>query len=490
MLRTKAVVNNLPDFKISDSEFLSMLKGPNSMAKQLTKIKNELRKRNDLPAISFNGVIKNEILNYLQEYASDGSLQEYDRIVTSDNALTNTSTYENRLLSSYQDLLECEDSSIREFADKLGLYAYLTSFDNRGVDSFFDVITTAWKKSKGYPDAIKAAINIMNDDTLQGMHFFGFDAERIQNGNYSQIFTEIARNASRNEKLVPTYELSQYDRRLNLVQFRDGSRPLPASFISSTNKPFVKVLIRVTNPNDFIIYQKVASTYQVDANGDEIKNTRKSVYKAIPALGIKDDKKVYYEYNKMADEQSAFPQNAFPKEAIISSAKLESKVREAFKAQVDKNKSILMYESTDAIHVKAAERVEQVNGFEEPEKSTYGSDMESTNEVYNSDESQSTSITVGEEESMPTTIVGEIESPTLQDMYYDTQDPTQTIISDDVLQFSDETFGDSPYFDTILESGITEYENVQDVINSFESTENTLTDSNFSDEAYKTCKGE
>ena len=192
----------------------------------------------------------------------------------------------------------------------------------------------------------------------------------------------------------------------------------------------------------------------------------------------------------MADEQSAFPQNAFPKEAIISSAKLESKVREAFKSQVDKNKSVLMYESTDAIYVKTAERVEQVNGFEEPEKSTYGSDMESTNEVYNTDESQSTSTTVGEEESMPTTIVGEIESPTLQDMYYDTQDPTQTIISDDVLQFSDETFGDSPYFDTILESGITEYENVQDVINSFESTENTLTDSNFSDEAYKTCKGE
>lgn len=490
MLRTKAVVNNLPDFKISDSEFLSMLKGPNSMAKQLTKIKNELRKRNDLPAISFNGVIKNEILNYLQEYASDGSLQEYDRIVTSDNALTNTSTYENRLLSSYQDLLECEDSSIRKFADELGLYAYLTSFDNRGVDSFFDVITTAWKKSKGYPDAIKAAINIMNDDTLQGMHFFGFDAERIQNGNYSQIFTEIARNASRNEKLVPTYELNQYDRKLNLVQFRDGSRPLPASFISRTNKPFVKVLVRVTNPNDFIIYQKVASAYQVDANGDEIKNTRKSVYKAIPALGVKDDKKVYYEYNKMADEQSAFPQNAFPKEAIISSAKLESKVREAFKAQVDKNKSILMYESTDAIYVKTAERVEQVNGFEEPEKSTYGSDMESTNEVYNTDESQSTNIIVGEEESIPTTIIGETESPTLQDMYYDTQDPTQTIISDDVLQFSDETFGENPYFDTILESGIAEYENVQDVINSFESTENTLTDSNFSDEAYKTCKGE
>jgi hypothetical protein len=44
------------------------------------------------------------------------------------------------------------------------VYAYLTSFDNRSTDSFFDVITTAWKKQKGYSDAIKTAIEILNAD--------------------------------------------------------------------------------------------------------------------------------------------------------------------------------------------------------------------------------------------------------------------------------------------------------------------------------------
>ena len=116
-LRTKAVVNAVEDFNISDKKFLNMLRGPKSIAKRLTQIKNDLRKRNDLPAIAFNGHIKNELLNYLQEYASDGTNQKYDRIVTADNALTNTATYENRLLSAYQDLLDCEDEGIRKFAN-------------------------------------------------------------------------------------------------------------------------------------------------------------------------------------------------------------------------------------------------------------------------------------------------------------------------------------------------------------------------------------
>ena len=77
----------------------------------------------------------------------------------------------------------------------MGVYAYLTSFDNRSTDSFFDVITTAWKKQKGYSDAIKAAIEILNNDKLVGMDYFGFNSENMQNNNFTEISTEIARNA-------------------------------------------------------------------------------------------------------------------------------------------------------------------------------------------------------------------------------------------------------------------------------------------------------
>lgn len=492
-LRTKAVVNAVEDFNISDKKFLNMLRGPKSMAKRLTQIKNDLRKRNDLPAIAFNGHIKNELLNYLQEYASDGTNQKYDRIVTADNALTNTATYENRLLSAYQDLLDCEDEGIRKFANRLGVYAYLTSFDNRSTDSFFDVITTAWKKQKGYSDAIKAAIEILNNDKLVGMDYFGFNSENMQNNNFTELFTEIARNAYRNDKIVKPYQLSNYDNKYGtLVQIKPDSKPMPAVFSSwRANQPFIKIQLNPNDINSYILYQKVATVYQTDENGDPVKNTKQSVYKIIPALGTKDDRKVYYEYQKQSGEQSAFEENALPKEAIWNNGQIEQLVQKFFEPMTNKNHTTLVYESSDAIVINTVEKQETVS-FEEPEVTTVGSDLEASNEIHNTEDTQS-STTYGETtEQVSTITVGQDDSVTLSDMQVDIEDGTQTIISDDVLNFveiTDDTFGESPYFDSILNAGITQYEQVQDIITDMNTGTDTVQDMKFNDEAYKNCKG-
>lgn len=492
-LRTKAVVNAVEDFNISDKKFLNMLRGPKSMAKRLTQIKNDLRKRNDLPAIAFNGHIKNELLNYLQEYASDGTNQKYDRIVTADNALTNTATYENRLLSAYQDLLDCEDESIRKFANRLGVYAYLTSFDNRSTDSFFDVITTAWKKQKGYSDAIKAAIEILNNDKLVGMDYFGFNSENMQNNNFTELFTEIARNAYRNDKIVKPYQLSNYDNKYGtLVQIKPDSKPMPAVFSSwRANQPFIKIQLNPNDINSYILYQKVATVYQTDENGDPVKNTKQSVYKIIPALGTKDDRKVYYEYQKQSGEQSAFKENALPKEAIWNNGQIEQLVQKFFEPMTNKNHTTLVYESSDAIVINTVEKQETVS-FEEPEITTVGSDLEASNEIHNTEDTQS-STTYGEvDEQISTITVGQDDSVTLSDMQVDMEDGTQTIISDDVLNFTeitDDVFGESPYFDSILNAGITQYEQVQDIITDMNTGTDTVQDMKFNDEAYKNCKG-
>lgn len=492
-LRTKAVVNAVEDFNISDKKFLNMLRGPKSIAKRLTQIKNDLRKRNDLPAIAFNGHIKNELLNYLQEYASDGTNQKYDRIVTADNALTNTATYENRLLSAYQDLLDCEDESIRKFANRLGVYAYLTSFDNRSTDSFFDVITTAWKKQKGYSDAIKAAIEILNNDQLVGMDYFGFNSENMQNNNFTELFTEIARNAYRNDKIVKPYQLSNYDNKYGtLVQIKPDSKPMPAVFSSwRANQPFIKIQLNPNDINSYILYQKVATVYQTDENGDPVKNTKQSVYKIIPALGTKDDRKVYYEYQKQSGEQSAFEENALPKEAIWSNGQIEQLVQKFFEPMTNKNHTTLVYESSDAIVINTVEKQETVS-FEEPEVTTVGSDLEASNEIHNTEDTQS-STTYGEvDEQISTITVGQDDSVTLSDMQVDMEDGTQTIISDDVLNFTeitDDVFGESPYFDSILNAGITQYEQVQDIITDMNTGTDTVQDMKFNDEAYKNCKG-
>lgn len=492
-LRTKAVVNAVEDFNISDKKFLNMLRGPKSIAKRLTQIKNDLRKRNDLPAIAFNGHIKNELLNYLQEYASDGTNQKYDRIVTADNALTNTATYENRLLSAYQDLLDCEDEGIRKFANRLGVYAYLTSFDNRSTDSFFDVITTAWKKQKGYSDAIKAAIEILNNDKLVGMDYFGFNSENMQNNNFTELFTEIARNAYRNDKIVKPYQLSNYDNKYGtLVQIKPDSKPMPAVFSSwRANQPFIKIQLNPNDINSYILYQKVATVYQTDENGDPVKNTKQSVYKIIPALGTKDDRKVYYEYQKQSGEQSAFEENALPKEAIWNNGQIEQLVQKFFEPMTNKNHTTLVYESSDAIVINTVEKQETVS-FEEPEITTVGSDLEASNEIHNTEDTQS-STTYGEvDEQISTITVGQDDSVTLSDMQVDMEDGTQTIISDDVLNFTeitDDVFGESPYFDSILNAGITQYEQVQDIITDMNTGTDTVQDMKFNEEAYKNCKG-
>lgn len=492
-LRTKAVVNAVEDFNISDKKFLNMLRGPKSIAKRLTQIKNDLRKRNDLPAIAFNGHIKNELLNYLQEYASDGTNQKYDRIVTADNALTNTATYENRLLSAYQDLLDCEDEGIRKFANRLGVYAYLTSFDNRSTDSFFDVITTAWKKQKGYSDAIKAAIEILNNDKLVGMDYFGFNSENMQNNNFTELFTEIARNAYRNDKIVKPYQLSNYDNKYGtLVQIKPDSKPMPAVFSSwRANQPFIKIQLNPNDINSYILYQKVATVYQTDENGDPVKNTKQSVYKIIPALGTKDDRKVYYEYQKQSGEQSAFEENALPKEAIWNNGQIEQLVQKFFEPMTNKNHTTLVYESSDAIVINTVEKQETVS-LEEPEVTTVGSDLEASNEIHNTEDTQS-STTYGEvDEQISTITVGQDDSVTLSDIQVDMEDGTQTIISDDVLNFTeitDDVFGESPYFDSILNAGITQYEQVQDIITDMNTGTDTVQDMKFNDEAYKNCKG-
>lgn len=492
-LRTKAVVNAVEDFNISDKKFLNMLRGPKSIAKRLTQIKNDLRKRNDLPAIAFNGHIKNELLNYLQEYASDGTNQKYDRIVTADNALTNTATYENRLLSAYQDLLDCEDEGIRKFANRLGVYAYLTSFDNRSADSFFDVITTAWKKQKGYSDAIKAAIEILNNDKLVGMDYFGFNSENMQNNNFTELFTEIARNAYRNDKIVKPYQLSNYDNKYGtLVQIKPESKPIPAVFSSwRANQPFIKIQLNPNDINSYILYQKVATVYQTDENGDPVKNTKQSVYKIIPALGTKDDRKVYYEYQKQSGEQSAFEENALPKEAIWNNGQIEQLVQKFFEPMTNKNHTTLVYESSDAIVINTVEKQEIVS-FEEPEVTTVGSDLEASNEIHNTEDTQSSTIYGEVDEQISTITVGQDDSVTLSDMQVDMEDGTQTIISDDVLNFTeitDDVFGESPYFDSILNAGITQYEQVQDIITDMNTGIDTVQDMKFNDKAYKNCKG-
>ena len=157
----------------------------------------------------------------------------------------------------------------------------------------------------------------------------------------------------------------------------------------------------------------------------------------------------------------------------------------------NKNHTTLVYESSDAIVINTVEKQEIVS-FEEPEVTTVGSDLEASNEIHNTEDTQSSTIYGEVDEQISTITVGQDDSVMLSDMQVDMEDGTQTIISDDVLNFTeitDDVFGESPYFDSILNAGITQYEQVQDIITDMNTGTDTVQDMKFNDEAYKNCKG-
>jgi hypothetical protein len=141
------LTRSLPALSATDSELVEMLYGSNSMCKRLTGIKQYiLENKNNFPSlINQDGTIKNELLNYLQEYPGDGNVQIVDRIVLSDSSLNNDFDTENQLVSAFAELLESEDEAIRDFANDLAKYAYLTSYDETGPNSFFNLVPIDWK---------------------------------------------------------------------------------------------------------------------------------------------------------------------------------------------------------------------------------------------------------------------------------------------------------------------------------------------------------
>ena len=108
--------------------------------------------------IAQDGTFKNPLLDYLQEYPADGSQTFVDRIIPAEATMNNDADVDNRLTTAFADLLYHEDEAIRMVANDLAKYAYLTSYDERGRNTFFNLVPNQWKIDVGYISAIKNAL--------------------------------------------------------------------------------------------------------------------------------------------------------------------------------------------------------------------------------------------------------------------------------------------------------------------------------------------
>lgn len=315
IIRAKVIANNT-ELMLTDEEISDMLFGSESIARKLNNIKNYIRtNKDDINLMSFvdeQGNITNTLLNYLQAVTSNNK-KNISYINTSTSTMNNSRYYEDRLRSAFYDLLTSEDNIVREFAETLVKYSFLTSYDNRTPNSFFNLVPMWYKRKLGYVSSIADAINKLN---------YG-DTTVINSNNSSdqidQIYLNLVRNYWRDNDIVPVFVRrvrrnddggESVSNVINLASATNKSRVNVNTVISikgdydlSRNHKFFKI---VGSGNNIDVYQRIGDIVNLDTG-----KTIERIYTVVPKLGFDAGSNSIYELYKDGNQPSAFDTNNF-----------------------------------------------------------------------------------------------------------------------------------------------------------------------------------
>lgn len=343
IIRTR-IVKNIPQLNASDEELREMFYDSNTMCKNWASLKAYIREhKDDFPdLIAQDGTFKNEILNYLIEYPADGERTFIDRIIPAEATMNNDADTDNRLITAFADLLYHEDEIVRSVANNLAKYAYLTSYDERGRNTFFNLVPNQWKVEVGYISAIKEALKQFNgQDNSMAYQMIAEDIDDYNSLNFQSIAISIARNMWDDESIVPTLTFQEryYDQ--NTRQYSGDEKTLYYSKVKVGNR-YVRISDVFVTPNskaqdrDFVkvtfiggssrtteLYQKIGYVGYTNEEGKTIRLS--PVYKRIPKLGIKDEGTRILELSKNSTDASAFAANSFEQSSIYSEDDIQAK---------------------------------------------------------------------------------------------------------------------------------------------------------------------
>lgn len=315
IIRAKVVANST-NLMLTDSDINDILFGKDSIARRLNSIKNYIRvNKDDINLMTFvdeSGNITNELLNYLQAVTSNNK-RNISYINTSTSTMNNSRYYEDRLRSAFYDLLTSEDNVIKEFAETLVKYSFLTSYDNRTPNSFFNLVPMWYKRKLGYVSSIADAINKLN---------YG-DTSVINSNNTSDqvdsIYLSLVRNYWRDNDIVPVFVRrvrrddeggERVSNVINLASATSKTRVNVNTVISvkgdydiSRNYKFFKI---VGTGNNIDVYQRIGDIVNLDTG-----KTIERIYAVVPKLGYDAGSNSIYELYKEGDQPSAFDTNNF-----------------------------------------------------------------------------------------------------------------------------------------------------------------------------------
>ena len=200
--------------------------------------------------------------------------------------------------------------AIQNIARDLITYAYYTTYNNGGVNQFFELVPPTYRIL--YDNAIKAALrNGGNFDELMAQSVLGTNIEPDQFGalNVLNILDTLCKNFWKDENIVPTYTRRQKNssvyspigefvvKKIDSGNTLDNLKNIPIclalpiasqSDFRGANTPYIKIEYGKNNKKTFL-FKKVGTQYKVNYDKETGKETRypfKNVYMITNKLSL------------------------------------------------------------------------------------------------------------------------------------------------------------------------------------------------------------
>ena len=316
------IANSTPAMHLEQGELKEMVMGNRTVPKRLHQLKyaiyRNINGRYD-NLLNGDGSISNAFLNYLiPTLATDSAEGGIDAMSLLNSSMANSSNFENRLIAYFSDLMSSEDAAVRQFANRLALYAYYTSYDNKAPNTFSHLISSQFRIDSGYADNIRQAIGDMNTGQWLG-NVFNETIDEPTLSSYPSIALNIARNNAQDSEVVKNV-VKPKSNRYNSKSFiyapspwTDGTGTYLMSFSTKPRKDerdFLSIDYPVYGKRNTVLYVKIGRLEVYDKEkGKKLGQAGQTIYAAVPRLGIQSGSNTVNEYYKDAYSLSDFDEN-------------------------------------------------------------------------------------------------------------------------------------------------------------------------------------
>lgn len=158
--------------------------GDNTIARRLMKLRNRIYRGelNDLKnnVVGFNNALLNFLIPNTVKYETTFTEPDYVDVKTMFDQDVHS---KNMIITAWEELLQHYDEEVRTLAEDLIYYSFLTSGDNKNMNSFFEFVPTSWRKE-----------------------YSQFLQDKLDNNETSVNYRDIYLNNWQNNDIVPRIE--------------------------------------------------------------------------------------------------------------------------------------------------------------------------------------------------------------------------------------------------------------------------------------------